>query len=964
MCISRRVIVKRIHTVISFVLLFVLCSTTWLGAGITGKIAGTIIDKESGETLPGSNVQIVGTTLGAAADLNGEYFIINIPPGEYTIRASMMGFITQEKTNVKVFVDKTTRINFDMEPKVLEGEEVTISAYRPDVVEKDLTATKRSYDVEQILSLPGVQDVDDIVDLQADVDGGHFRGGRSGEAIYLVGGAEINNPLTGSTTFNPIALALEQVEVYTSGFSAEYGNVQSGVINMVPKESGPTWETRVEVSSTNSRYKNWGGSVYSNELMEFYEMLYDPEEWLDGTDPTSGDPLYDFSAVGFANRYIPKQEFGFPLPPPPTRQDTLRAAMLTRNMFLQLARQTGLEYAQPDYRVEFTTGGPLAKNVRLFLAAQLNNNQPGLPLTERDRETQIMSNVVYRLNNNNRFQFIFNYNYQFDNDDPGFFNWYETSLGVSRVTETAQQYGVHWNHVLNQSTFFDVKINHLMTHEDEKIELAQPDELLDGYKNDTNWRFGKSPSGHQIGKPATSRGYNNTRTTNFKASITSQINNQNLIKSGLQFNYYDMNVDEESGITEIKNVRWDKYRVYPYEGAVYIQDKMEYEGLIANLGLRYDFYNFNTEFFTNKYAPYRNPDYSPTNPETGSYYDQQQAADKQSQFTAVFQPRLGFSFPVSDKTVLHLNYGVFTQRPAYEYIFISRLKLEGNPNFERLGNPQLEPEKTISYDMGIVRKFPFGLTLDLSAYYKNVSNLVQLAHYVDRDGFVYETFDNREYADIKGFHVSLDKNYGYIQGGIRYNWESATGQAGSALGAADQVVHYEGSPDKDELRNPKDIFLEFNRKHKLVFNLSAKTSPAAGFQIFRFRPLANLALTGVYRFLSGRPFTWDLTGKGLRMNQRTPDEHHLRLRVEKAFKLSTITKLTAYVEAFNVLNEKVWHYNRTFSEQPDNRYDSRYMNENQDVLTEIEFTPYVTRLEPYLFTNSPRYYRFGVYFNF
>ena len=954
---------KRKKFITRAVLLLVFFLSASLIAGVTGKVAGTVVDEKTGEPLVGANIQLIGTKMGAAVDAEGQYFIINVQPGKYTVRASMMGYNTQEKTEVRIFVDKTTRVNFELETKILTGDVVSVSAYRPDEVEKDLTATKRSYDVGEIRSLPGVRDVNDIIDLQADVVGGHFRGGRAGEAIYLVGGAEINNPLTGSTTFNPIALALEQVEVYTSGFSAEYGNVQSGVINMVPKESGSTWETSMDFSSTNARYRTWGGSVYSKELMKFYDMLYDPDEWLDGFD-ANGEPLYDFSAIGFANNYIPKQEFGFPLPPPPSREDTLRAAMLTRNLFLQLARQTGLEYAKPDYRVEFSTGGPLSDNLNLFLAAQLNRTQAIVPLTEPNRETQIMSNLVYRLDNNNKFQFMFNYQNELDNTVPSFFHWYETTLGVSKEVETAQQYGIHWNHVFNRATFMDVKINHLRTHEQERIELALPDEILDGYKNDTNWRFGKSPSGHDVGKPATSRGYNKTNTTNIKASITSQINNRNLVKSGLQFNYFDMKVDEESGITEIKNVRWDRYHVYPFEGALYIQDKMEYEGLIANIGLRYDFYNFNTEYFTNKYAPYRNTGYDPADPESGTYYDQQNAAEKQSKFTAVFQPRLGFSFPVSDKTALHLNYGVFTQRPAYEYIFISRFKLEGNPNFERLGNPELEPEKTISYDIGINRKFPFGFSLDLSAYYKNVSNLIQLAHYVDRDGFVYQTFDNREYADIKGFHVSLDKDYGNVRGGVRYNWESATGQAGSALGAADQVVRYEGSPDKDELRSPKDIYLDYNRKHKLVANILFKTSSEAGFEIMNFKPLANLSLTGIYRFLSGRPFTWDLSGKGLRMNQRTPDEHHLRLRLEKAVQVSANTKITGYVEAFNVLNEKVWHYNRTFSEDPDNRYDSRYMNENQDVLTEIEFTPYVTRLEPWLLSNSPRYYRFGVFLNF
>jgi hypothetical protein len=177
------------------------------------------------------------------------------------------------------------------------------------------------------------------------------------------------------------------------------------------------------------------------------------------------------------------------------------------------------------------------------------------------------------------------------------------------------------------------------------------------------------------------------------------------------------------------------------------------------------------------------------------------------------------------------------------------------------------------------------------------------------------------------------------------------------------VAHYEGESEKDHLRDPKDIFLDFNRLHKLVANLGIQTSSQAGIKILNMRPLANVSLSSTYRFLSGRPFTWDVTGQGLRFNQRTPNEHHMKARLEKGFKRGSTT-ITAYMEVYNVLNKKVWSYDRTFSEDPENVYRARYMDDSEAVLTETEFYPYVTSLKPYLLDNNPRYYRFGIIFEF
>ena len=143
---------------------------------------------------------------------------------------------------------KQQQLNFELQSEEFQSEEIVVTAYRAPKIEIDRTSTKQVFNISEIEGIAGVNNIEDIIALQADVVDDHFRGGREGESLYLLGGASINNPINASKAFSPIVTGLQQVEVFTSGFSAEYGNAQSGVVNMVPKEGGDTWSTRIGYS--------------------------------------------------------------------------------------------------------------------------------------------------------------------------------------------------------------------------------------------------------------------------------------------------------------------------------------------------------------------------------------------------------------------------------------------------------------------------------------------------------------------------------------------------------------------------------------------------------------------------------------------------------------------------------------------------------------------------------------------
>src|ERR1035437_8187137 len=263
---------------------------------------------------------------------------------------------------------------------VIVGQEVIVTAYSPQKVEIDLTATKQTYNVSNIRGIAGVSNISDILDLQPDVIDDHFRGGRIGQSAYLIGGSSINNPLTNSRSLNPIISGFQQVEVYISGFSAEYGNAQSGIINMVSKEGGEKWRTTIEAAALPPYYKTFGGSVYMPSNLYFYNEILDVNEWLKENPILPGTPLFD-GGNSFLSTYLPKN-----------LNDTLKLARIGQLLWLQSVHDAGLKYNNTaDSRLDFTIGGPLLSNLKVFIAGRQETISPIVPTPQPNVDRQIMS---------------------------------------------------------------------------------------------------------------------------------------------------------------------------------------------------------------------------------------------------------------------------------------------------------------------------------------------------------------------------------------------------------------------------------------------------------------------------------------------------------------------------------------------------------------------------------------------
>jgi outer membrane receptor protein involved in Fe transport len=295
----------------------------------------------------------------------------------------------------------------------------------------------------------------------------------------------------------------------------------------------------------------------------------------------------------------------------------------------------------------------------------------------------------------------------------------------------------------------------------------------------------------------------------------------------------------------------------------------------------------------------------------------------------------------------------------------------GNLSVVKIGNAQLKPERTSAWDVGIVHALPAGFRIDLSAYYKDVSDLVEQADYVNlNDGLVYTNYANKDYANIKGFNINLEKSRDFINFTLRYNYQIAKGKASGPSGAP--ITIYRTLQGTDSIQGSRsvgtrDILLDYDRTHRLLANIKIITSDESWPQIFDVRPLANVSLSATFTFQTGRPYSDFYSGDQTTNNMRMPDVYDLKVRVQKSFKAGAY-KYTAYVEGFNLLNFKEWSYS-IFS---DNINKLRRWNDGEReslVFYSPKYDTTPTKLEErYLYSNSysiyanePMYFRVGLW---
>ena len=673
------------------------------------------------------NIIIVGTTIGAVTGIDGDYAIINVPPGTYQLQFSFLGFSRLTVDEVRVNVDLTTRIDAEMREEVLQGEEVVIVAERPLVV-KDQTSSAAVVTSEELEALP-LENFEEAVTLQTGVvqsaDGGiHIRGGRANEISYIVDGIAVTDPFSGTIGVQVENNAIEQLTVVSGTFNAEFGQAQSGIINITTKSGSDSFEGDVQLFSggylsTDDRYLN----------LSSYRPLS-----VNDVRASLGGPVPGFKrGVTFfaSGRYFSD------------------AGYLWGQRWFNVGDNS--DFSSPIAE-EWIVNASGDSNL---VALNYNDTMSGQAKLSMDLGSGIKLSLSGSMDTGAFREYDHDFKYNPDGD-------YQFERGGNTAI-------LKWNHAINPTTFY-VLSGARVYNESSRFVFENP---LDNRYAPPSF-LERPPLNFSTGGTKSDHINRSTTTYTSKAEITSQVTPLHLVKAGVEAKFYELDfqsflvvVDEESLTPSIDpNIQGpfgrDEYVVNPFEFAAFVQDKIELEQMIVNIGVRFDY--FDSGFV----IPVDVRD--PTNSE-------KQNAEVKFQVS----PRIGVAYPISEEGVLYFSYGHFFQIPPFEFLY-------ANPEFEIrtgglntiLGNANLEPEQTVAYEFGLQQQLSSDIVLEAVGFYKDIRNLLGTEIFRTTQQTRYARYTNRDFGNVRGITLSLEKRRrsGQIIGiGLDYTFSVAEGNA-------------------------------------------------------------------------------------------------------------------------------------------------------------------------------------------
>ena len=785
-------------------------------AGTTGKIAGTIHDSQTGEPLVGVNVYLENTSLGAATDLDGYFYIININPGTYTLVAQMVGYKEYRIKGVSVNADLTTTINIKLQPETIQGEVIEVTAKKIKV-QKDLTSSEVSVDSRKIEALP-VRSVSSIIALQAGIvkDANnqiHIRGGRSTEVSYMVDGVQVLDPLNRSWGVTIDDQAIEELKTISGTFNAEYGQALSGVINIITKEGSDKFKWNLT---------GYFGDYFSLDDNVYYVM--NNADWAKAAAEalvrTNKYINFDFSKYGNDYQKIYKKK-----------------PYLTHKAYLNKYQP----WKHQDLQLNFS--GPIpftAKHIKYFISGRFINHPDyvygkryfmpwGLypPVSDSLHSFKLPDNKLVPLGWNNnlsgQFKLFFkisnslnlsyglyaNHNHSFNT--AGYEYKYVPDAGKHYYTDVFTHI-FSIKHIISASTFHELKFSlYDKTHKNYMYKNPldyryMPEKSSDfelyvfGREAQKNISLTQNPNDFKYYGNPLDHGTENVKYYSLRYDLTSQINKNHLIKTGvsgvfndLKNDWYTLQFSEDTyrPIIPSENSPYhENYHFKPKQFAAYIQDKIEFKEFIVNIGVRYDYFNSDGHVLADPKDPqiydpfkfdhiYKNYAQGVPDSELIKY-----TVDERRQFWYrkvspkwQISPRLGFSFPITSKGVIHFSYGHFFQNPEFRFLYDNpNFWIEGAGASNLVGNADLNAERSVMYEIGLQQELGTGLYLHVTGFYRDIRDWVGIGRPIDTyRGVTYFKYVNKDNATAKGLTFSATMNYGHFNINTDYTYMVAKG---------------------------------------------------------------------------------------------------------------------------------------------------------------------------------------------
>jgi len=889
--------------ILQFILLLIV-STPILIFSQTGKIVGKVTDLETGDALIGANVLVNGTNLGAATDVNGDYVILNTPPGTYTIVARYIGYREVRMENIRVSVNLTTEVLFQLPSETYQTETVVVVAPKP-LINKNTTNQTSIVNQEDIKNLP-IRGVNSIVGTQAGIvtQGGNIyvRGSRSDGVAFYVDGVLVTNPVTGGSTTGMINNAIEEIQVQAGGYSAEFGGANGGIISTTTRSGSENYNFGFEGITDN--FANAG------------------EEFLGGY--AYGYSEYTFTAGG---------------PVLPSYKD-LKFFIAGNNIY---QRSPAGYYREYNFQNIVDPDAP-SKNPETGLDDTINVFYPnGTVLNNGNNTYQIQGNLNWNIN---PFSIKINVNHRWTESRDGF-GWTEinrinsaglrqnyTFTGSAKITHVISPvafYDVIFNYFNNFAVQMDPVFQHNITAYGDSIENAKFGRTLRRDGETATDLQAYSFGFERYDRPF--NGYTKSRYESFggKLNFLYQLGKVHEIKTGGEYNYYTIRNYNIGPLTIADNIkaiadgairqvynRLDNYGYdvygnelndglegpkHPVFSAFYIQDKMEFTDLVLNIGFRLDYINTDSKTFKDPHNIQFNSE---------GVFDSSSLVD----LDPILQvsPRLGFSFPVTDQTVFHAQYGKFIQQSQLRnlYLGINRSSDIIKGGFAEL-NPVgygLKPERTTQYEIGFKQQLGSNFAFDITGFYKDIKDQIQIrtiSSAVGASHAAYYALVNGDFSTVKGVELKLDlRRTNRFSASVDYTYSDAQG-TGSTPNEAGRVIWQ--SPTSTPFFPLQIAPLTFNQTHRGSINLDFRFADSDGPEVMGSQILSNFGLNLLFSFNSGFNYT-RFEGFG---NARTPLEalnssvtpwnFQLDAKIDKSFSLGPLD-LNIYLWVINLLDIK------------------------------------------------------------
>ena len=812
----------------------------------TGKISGVIYDGDTQEPIIGANIIVIGTGLGSSSDTDGSFYVINIEPGIYSLRVDYIGYAPLTLNKVNVSVNRTNQLQpILIKQSSIEGEviEVTVDALN---VRKDQTGTVKNISSDQIDMLP-VENLDAVINMQAGVVANHFRGGRSTEVTYLVDGIRVDEGFSGegqAVSLEPDAVS--ELEVITGTFNAEYGNAMSGVVNQVTKSGSNQIK-----GSVNSSYANYfSGNDHIFPGIDKYRLNSNKDLRLQLSGPILKDKLFFFFNVRRMNN----------------------------NNHLN-----GYNYFSPSDLSDYSSDD----SSEWFSEHSGDGNLVPMNTSEN---TSLMGKLLYQFSSKWKSSILFTLN----NDIwyPYYHSFLYNPKGMAHTTRTTSFYAFQSNYMFNRSLFIDVKYSNLKYYNGYYL---YEDPLSNSYVSSI---YFQDVPGFYTGGQEKVHSTRETLDHNFKVDATWQVNKFHSLKAGVDLllhnikneyytilNYYNV-TSTLSNPSDYKPYIFpsdslttynDIFDVSPSEVSIYIQDKMEFNAMVINVGLRYDKFNPNILYPTE----YRNPLNLINEVDQSSYLP----AKVQTQLS----PRLGIAYQVSDEAVMHFSYGHFFQMPPFYAMYNRSDWLVPSGNFQTvMGNPNLSAEKTVKYEIGVWQRINRNVSFDVNLYYKDIYDLLSTQVITTFNNVKYGLYTNKDYGNVRGLELKLDALYNNITVMTNYTLQFTRG-------VADSPTYGFGAAANNEDPVNKLIPMSWDQRH--TFNISiGYNTPSYG-------------ISAISYFNSGTAYTFEPPDESVQQSTNTdpnneykPSNISVDIRAHYAFSIFNNIKAKLGFSIYNLFD--------------------------------------------------------------